>query len=214
MTTSTVAAGPLLLDGVLPEFRFTRLETVAVTAGPAAVYRAARELDLLSVHSPLFDAVLWARSLTDRVRNRRPPQLPSIRVADLFDASAKGSQPWVGIGEIPGRELVIGAVGKFWKPTIEWRSVTPAEFPSFAEPGWAKLAAAFVVHPYGDHRSLLTYEARTVCTDRRTTEHFARYWSLTSAGAGLVLRQTLRTVKAAAENGAGQASPQYRWGMG
>jgi hypothetical protein len=207
MTTSAIAAGPLLLDSMLPEFRFTRLESVAVAADLGAVYGAARELDLLSVHSPLFDALMWARGLADRARHRMPLPPPTMRVADLFDSAAKDEQPWVGLGEDPGRELAVGAIGKVWKPTIEWLSVTPGDFPAFAEPGWAKIAAAFVVHPYGEHRSLLTYEARTACTDAETTERFARYWALASAGAGLVLRETLRTVRTAAESRARSAFP-------
>lgn len=209
MTTEAVAAPPLLLDQVLPTFQFTGLETTAVAAGPAAVYAAARELDLLSIHSPLFDMVIRARGLVDRVLHRAPARLPSIRVADLFDNPATARQPWIGLGDTPGRELVMGAIGRIWKPSIEWLPVAPEEFTPFSEPGWAKIAAAFVVHPYGEHRALVTYEARTAGTDPDAAARFARYWALVSPGAGLVLRQTLRAVRASAE---GRPSPRHRRG--
>jgi hypothetical protein len=64
------------------------------------------------------------------------------------------------------------------------------------------MAASFVVHPYGERRSLLTYEARTACTDPDSTAQFLRYWTLVSAGVGIVLRATLKAVKEAAETGA------------
>jgi hypothetical protein len=193
---------PLLLDGVLPDFRFARLETTAVGASPGMVFDAARDLDLLSVHSPLFDAVTWVRAMPDKVLGRTPPPLPSLRVADLFDLATKGEQPWLPLGEAPGRELVFGAVGKVWRPSIEWRWITAEDFAAFDEPGWAKMAASFVVHPYGERRSLLTYEARTACTDPDSTAQFLRYWTLVSAGVGIVLRATLKAVKEAAETGA------------
>lgn len=199
MTAQSVATPPLLLDEVLPRFQFTRLETIAVAADAPAVFSAARELDLNSIHSPLFDMVVQARGLAGRMLHRAPPRLPSLRVGDLFDAPAEVGRPWVGLAEAPGRELVFGAVGKVWKPVIEWLPVTREQFTPFDEPRWAKIASALVVHPYGRRRSLLTYEARTMGTDPDAAARFARYWALVSPGVGLVLRETLRTVRTAAE---------------
>jgi hypothetical protein len=62
-----------------------------------------------------------------------------------------------------------------------------------------KMAAAFVVHPYGVRRTLLTYEARTVCTDLESTAWFLLYWTARLGGVGAVLRATLKAVKEAAE---------------
>ncbi|MGW5782313.1 hypothetical protein [Streptomyces sp. NPDC003863] len=205
----TATVEPLLLDAALPEFRFSRVECAVITAAPDVVYRAARDLDMLSIHSPLFDAVMWARGVPDRVRRRPVAAPPSMRVSDLFETAAAGdradlaAQPWVALGERAGREIVFGAVGKVWKPTIEWRRVEPGDYLSFEEPGWAKMAAAFVVHPYGVRRSLLTYEARTACTDPVSTTRFGRYWTLVSPGVGIVLRGALRAIEAAAETGEG-----------
>ncbi|NUK06843.1 hypothetical protein HRW23_08675 [Streptomyces lunaelactis] len=171
-STNDTAAAPLLLDSALPEFRFARLECVLIAAEPLVVYRAARALDLLAIHSPLFDLVTWARGVPDRLCRRPVPTPPSMRVADLFDTVGKPDQPWVPLGENPGRDIVFGAVGKVWKPAIEWRRVEPPVFAGFDEPGWAKMAAAFVVHPYGTQRSLLIYEARIACTDPESTARF------------------------------------------
>ncbi|MEU6944443.1 hypothetical protein ABZ957_04245 [Streptomyces sp. NPDC046316] len=201
--SAATTADPLLLDAALPEFRFSRLECAAIAAAPDAVYGAARDLDMLSIHSPLFDVVMWARGVPDRVRRRPVVTPPSMRVSDLVDTDQRDeeAQPWVALGERAGRELVFGAVGKVWKPTIEWRRVEPGDFAGFEEPGWAKMAAAFVVHPYGEQRSLLTYEARTACTDPASTARFGRYWTLVSPGVGIVLRGALRAIAVAAEAG-------------
>ncbi|AZQ39424.1 hypothetical protein EJ357_43295 [Streptomyces cyaneochromogenes] len=209
MDTNTDAR-PLLLDSALPDFRFTRLECTTVAVGPSTAYRAARDLDLLTIHSPLFDLVSRARGLPDRLRGKPAPRPASMRLADLFDTTTKDrhdqeqredqqEQPWVGLGEAPGRELVFGAIGKVWQPSIQWRRVEPGDFPEFAEPGWAKIAAAMVVHAYGTGRSLLAYEARTACTDQAAIRRFARYWTLVSPGVGIVMRAALRAIKTAAE---------------
>jgi hypothetical protein len=202
-STVDPAGEPLLLDGALPKFGFSRLECVALAAAPPVAYEAARGLDLLTIRSPLVNAAMSARGLPERLRGRSMPTPPSLRVADLFDTAGEAweGQPWVALGENPGRELVFGAVGKPWRASIEWRRVEPEHFTSFDEAGWAKMAAAFVVHPYGTQRSLLTYEARTACTDPASTARFGRYWTLVSPGVGVVLRGTLRAVKAAAEEG-------------
>jgi hypothetical protein len=211
MDTNT-GARPLLLDSALPDFRFTRLECTALAAGPSRTYRAARDLDLLTVHSPLFDLVTRARGLPDRLRGTPAHPPASLRLADLFDTvtedrqAAEAEQPWVGLGEDPGRELVFGAVGKPWQPSIQWRHVDPGDFPEFGEPGWAKIAAALVVHPYGTRRSLLTYEARTGCTDQMAAKRFARYWTLVSPGVGIVMRAALQAIKTAAEEEARSAT--------
>ncbi|MFC5889620.1 hypothetical protein RMN57_01255 [Kitasatospora sp. CM 4170] len=199
--TADPAGAPLLLDGVLPEFGYSRLESVAIAAAPPVTYDAARRLDLLTVHSPLLNAAMWARGLPDRLRGRAEPTPPTLRVADLFDTpgEAWGDQPWVALGENPGRELVFGAVGRPWQPSIEWRRVESRDFTPFDEPDWAKMAAALVVHPYGTSRSLLTYEARTACTDPASDARFGRYWALVSPGVGVVLRGTLHAVRTSAE---------------
>lgn len=202
-STVDPAGEPLLLDGALPEFGFSRLECVALAAAPPVAYEAARGLDLLTINSPLVNAAMSARGLPERLRGRSTPTPPSLRVADLFDTTGEAweGQPWVALGENPGRELVFGAVGKPWRASIEWQRVEPEHFTSFDEAGWAKMAAAFVVHPYGTQRSLLTYEARTACTDPASTARFGRYWTLVSPGVGVVLRGALRAVRAAAEQG-------------
>ena len=145
---------------------------------------------------------MWARGVPDRLRSRPLPAPPTMRVADLFDVAGKHDQdqPWVALGETPRRELVFGAVGKVWKPAIEWRRIEPEAFTAFDEPGWAKMAAAFTVHPYGTRRSLLVYEARTACTDPASTARFGRYWTLVSPGVGIVLRAALRSVRTTVEH--------------
>jgi hypothetical protein len=124
------------------------------------------------------------------------PVPPSIVLGELGTAMPG----WLRLGEDPGHELAIGAVGRFWTPTIEWHDVgTPAAFLDLDEPGWGKIGVSFSVRPYGAHRALSSYECRTRTTDERSGAAFARYWGAIRPFVGHIMRATLRTVAVHAE---------------
>jgi hypothetical protein len=77
---------------------------------------------------------------------------------------------------------------------------TPEGFAAFDEPGWGKIAANLSVRPYGNGRSLLSYEARTAMTDEESRKRFGRYWTVVSPFVGVIMQATLRTVRADAES--------------
>lgn len=186
--------GPLLIDSAMPAHDAAIAEHVVVAAGPATTFAAARELDLLTVHSPLLDASMWIRGLPARLTGQAAPTPPRL----VID-SDMGLPGWTFLGERANREIVFGAIGKFWQPTIEWLDVPVADFPGFDEPGWGKIAANFSVLPYGDSATLLTYECRTMTTDPASRRRFLRYWRLIRPFVGHVLRATLRQIAANAE---------------
>lgn len=204
--TSQSRTSRLLIDEFLPVFDETIVEHLVIEAPPEAVYRTVREMDFLSIHSPLMDAATFVRMLPDRIGRKirkepPPPPPPTMRLADLFERPVEPGflEGWVPLGEEPSRELVFGAVGKVWQPEIEWKQVPPGEFAAFAEPGFAKIAAGFSMRSYGESRTLLSYEARTAGTDQESRRKFGRYWWLVSVFVGVVLRAALKTAKDLAE---------------
>jgi hypothetical protein len=184
-----------ILDEVLPHYDVTLDETLAVGTDPAMVYRAARDLDFLSVRTPLLVASLWARSLPDRLRGTASEAPRELRLT----GEGPGLPGWVVLGERPDDEIAFGAVGRFWQGPIAWRDVDPADFAGFAEPGWGKIAASFSVRPYGVGRTLLTYGCRTATTDERSRIRFGRYWLVVRPFVRHIMRATLRTIDAHAE---------------
>lgn len=200
----------LLIDDVLPEFDATIVEHLVVDAQPEAVYAAVRSMDFLEISSPLMDAAMFVRALPDRIGRRMrgdepSPAPPSATLADMFDGSSESEvfQDWVGLGEDPPREIVFGAAGKVWQPEIEWKPLSTAEFATFDEPGFAKIAAGFSLREYGENRTLLTYEARTSNTDDDSRRRFRRYWWIVHVFVGVVMRAALRTAKELSERTAG-----------
>ncbi|AQT82655.1 hypothetical protein B1R94_08350 [Mycolicibacterium litorale] len=184
----------MVIDAVLPSYDVVIIEHIVVHADPATTYSAARGLDLLRVHSPLLDAAMWVRQLPSYLTGRAAPRLSRLVIGD-----GVGIPGWLVLGERPGAEIAFGAVGRFWQPVIEWRSVEAGAFPGFDEPGWGKIAANFSVLPYGPDRTLLSYECRTATTDPASRRSFARYWWLIRPFVAHILRATLRQIKADAE---------------
>ena len=84
---------------------------------------------------------------------------------------------WVLLAERPGEEIVLGLVGKFWRPVIEFADVARADFAAFAEPGYAKTIYDLRVRPLDDGRTLLSGLMRTATTDERARRWFRRYWT-------------------------------------
>ena len=189
-----VEAQPLIIDTVMPAFDVSLAEHSIVHASTDATYSAARELDFLTVHSPLVDAAMWIRGLPARLGGHAPASPPRLVIAEGDPLPG-----WLLLGEAPGRELAFGAVGRFWQPNIEWRDVSKAEFADFSEPGWGKIAASFSVLPYGERNALLTYECRTATTDADSRRLFARYWRLMRPFIAHIFRATVRTIRENAE---------------
>lgn len=171
----------------------------AIVAAPAEVtFAAARSLDLLEVTTPLLTASFWVRGLPAKLLRRPAPPPPERLTLD----GNLGLPGWMLLGEQPGREIVFGAVGVFWTPTISWNlDVRPDDFAAFDAPGWGKIACHYSTLPYGSHRTLLTYECRTLTTDDESRRRFHRYWWAVRPFVAHIMHATVRTIAAHAEAG-------------
>jgi hypothetical protein len=180
-----------LLDVHLPTYDVVLTEHLVVEADTGAVFEAAKNFDFLTTRSPLVTALMTARSVPSRLLGR-----PVVTPQALMLARDPGALPgWLLLGEIPGRELVFGAVGTFWKPDIEWHDLTADQFAAFEEPGWGKIACHLLVRPDGPGSSLLSYECRTATTDSASRAHMSRYWWLIRPFVAYVLRAVVRTIR-------------------
>ncbi|HEY7596182.1 MAG TPA: hypothetical protein VH969_23765 [Actinophytocola sp.] len=202
-----LAAGPvtaagtpeMLLDHYLPHYSVTLAEHAIVDADVATTWRALRELDLLQVHTPLLDAAFFVRGLPQKLATLFGRATPTEVPARLtLSGDGGGLAGWLSLGQVPEREIVLGAVGRFWQPNIEWYDVTtmtPDEFAAFAEPGWGRIAAGLSLRPYGKDRTLVSYEARTAINDRTSARRFAWYWLIVSPFVAHVMRAVLTTLR-------------------
>ncbi len=197
--------GPMLLDGFIDGADAEVAVHNIVAASPDRTFDAAKALDLLEVQTPLLTASFWVRGLPAKVLGRADPPPPAKLTLD----GGLELPGWMLLAEAHGREIVFGAVGVFWTPTISWNTdVRPDQFAEFAEPGWGKIACNYSVRSYGEHRSLLSYECRTLTTDNESRRQFNRYWWLIRPFVRHIMNTTVRTIGTHAEAGrAGSVTP-------
>jgi len=102
----------------------------------------------------------------------------------------------VPLGERPDREIVTGAVGRFWR--IVGNEAAPvqsrAEFVAFSEPGYAKAAIAFTVFSEREGTRVRT-ETRVVGTSAKATRLLRRYWFLIRPGSDAIRRSWLAAIR-------------------
>lgn len=180
----------MIIDEYLPRYDTAIAEHIVVDTDPDTTWRTARDMDLLTVHTPLMDAAMWVRGLPARLRGQPAPALERL---SLSDGSALPG--WLILGERDSQETAFGAVGKFWQGTIEWRDVPLARYAQFAEPGYGKIACNFSVRQYGDRRTLLSYECRVATTDELARRKFSRYWWVIRPFVRHIMRATLATIR-------------------
>ena len=187
----------MLIDRYLPQYDVTEVQELPVAAPPDSTYAAIRKADL---HDPMIDALFAIRELPDRLARRlhgAPPRPAPGAVT--FETLATPEMGWMVLGEEPGVEFVVGAVGRFWQRDYGWRPVAPDRFAGFDDPGYAKIAVSLRVEPIGTSRALLRYEARTATTDADARKRFRRYWRIIHPGVALVMRHALLRIGAEAE---------------
>ena len=176
------------LDRFLPDYDVHEVHSIRVRAQPLAIHRALFEVTANEVW--LFRALMAVRGLAARGSDGSRPVLETAQ-EDGFAILA----------EEPGRELVLGVMGRFWQlrqPSIR-RIGSPDEFVSFAEPGYARAAMNFLIEPEDGGACRLTTETRVRATDARARRAFRAYWTFVHPGSAFIRRMWLRALKRRAE---------------
>jgi hypothetical protein len=119
-----------------------------------------------------------------------------------MDMEALLRSGFVLLEEQPGRELVLGLVGRFWRLDGGIVRMTAETFGSFDAPGYARAVWNFTVAPAGEGTVQLATETRVRCTDAAARRRFLRYWRLVAPFSGLTRMEMLRVVRRDAESGA------------
>jgi len=173
----------MLIDEFAPSPTFGSVHAVDVAAPCDDVYGCLRTLDLAG--SPVVRTLLAVRGM-----RRRGP----ITVDGFL------GRGFLLLGEDPPHELVLGLIARPWKPRGGIVRVAPGSFAAFGEPGYAKVAWNFSCRPAGGGVSTLATETRVECTDEVSRVRFGRYWRLVGPFSGLMRREMLAAVAAAAED--------------
>jgi hypothetical protein len=179
-----------LFDRLMPVYDVVERHHVDVAAPGDITFAAAGEQDLMAL--PIVRAIFKAREV---VLGSEPDATTHPRGLLALTTSIG----WGVLAEVPGREVVMGAVTQPWKANVVFRPLPPDEFVAFDEPDYVKIAWTLRADPIGADASVFRTETRAVATDAAARAKFRRYWSLLSPGILLIRRASLEPLRAEAE---------------
>jgi len=197
----------MLADEFMPVYDVSDAVSTLVDADVAATWDALMNVDLLEVgrSKPLVGLLGALRVLPDvaarLLHGELPPRGPQrIRLSELT-AIPLDKGGWILLGERPPNEIALGLIGKFWRPVIEFASVSsPAEFVEFSAPGYAKTVYELSIRAVDARRSALSGVMRTATTDEHARRWFRRYWTLgVGSGAHVLVNGVLDVTRQMAE---------------
>jgi hypothetical protein len=189
-----------LLDRFLPDPEVDEYHRLRVRAPADVTFEAATQMDLMRA-APIR-AIFFLRALPGLLRGE--PFRPEGSRSILDETLAQG---WGVLGEIPGREIVVGSYTQPWHGDVTFRPLAPQEFAAFDEPGFVKIVWTLTAEPIGPDDSLFVTRTRVATTDAFARRRFRLYWAPMSAGIILIRYFALPQVKRAAERRARQERP-------
>jgi hypothetical protein len=188
----------VLLDGQLRHYDVVERHEIAVAAPREHTIRATRHSDFVRALFPVARSVLEMRDVPGSIRDvaGRARHLAPDTTFTLADALAWG---FVLLGERRDRAILVGGIGKLWKPDVAFLPVDPAEFRAFHEPKYVKLAVAFWAQAFGRDKSILRFEARAAATDDSARAHLRRWYRVVRPFTTFFMRAALAGIKGDAE---------------
>lgn len=183
----------MLIESFAPKPDAVEIHKIGIAAAPETVYRALWTADLGS--SPVIKGLLALRSLPERLlhpgQQRRPPQ--KVTLHTLVETG------FGKLAEEPGREIVLGITGRFWRPIGNMLPFHQEDFQGPVPLGLARAVWNFTVQEVSPKRTLLSTETRVVCGDATSRWKFRIYWAMIRPFSGLIRLLMLRAVRRVCE---------------
>lgn len=185
-----------LLELVMPEYHFRGGASVTIEATPDEILRALETVTLAEL--PLASMIGTLRRLPTRLRGKTHPPAEMLTRPIVEVAT-----PLLRLGEDPGREIVVGAAGRFHN-LFDPQFITLPDlftFTRFNDAGDQKLAVGFRAVPEaGGTRTVLKADHRTLALSATSRRRFAVTWYLVLGWSGnVLLRHLLKAVARRAE---------------
>ncbi|HEY1200442.1 MAG TPA: SRPBCC family protein, partial [Niastella sp.] len=144
-----------------------------VKAKPEVAWETVRHFDMATV--PWVRLLFRLRTAAEALHSHEHSVKRHASIS--IDEIARTNKGFRILSETPGKEVVVGAIGKFWHLNIPFMEIAPAAFPAYREPGWGKVAWALNVAPYLDG-STVSIELRISTTDKKSWKKLWRYYRL------------------------------------
>jgi hypothetical protein len=180
----------LTLDEFMPAYDIVERHHIRVHAPAEITFAAATDLDLMQ--SPIARTIFKGREL---ILGSEPDTVPRPRGLLAFMKSIG----WGVLSEVPGRQIVMGAVTQPWEANVAFRPLPPSDFLDFDRPGFVKIAWTLRVDRVSATESIFRTETRAMPTDVTARRKFRRYWALLSPGIIVIRWAMLEPLKIEAE---------------
>ncbi|HSE42346.1 MAG TPA: hypothetical protein VLH08_16390 [Acidobacteriota bacterium] len=155
------------LNSYLPDYFLREVHHLAVRTSPAETFKTFCEFDMSSI--PWIRSLFKLRTIFDTKKGE------TSRLC-LRDAYEKGG--FVLLEEVKDEEIVVGAIGKFWRPAIAFKKIQSEEYAKFRKEGFAKVAWSLRCEPRIGGGTLCTFELRVGANDSITAGKMKAYYSL------------------------------------
>jgi len=172
------------IERFLPQYDAIETHAITIAAPPAAVWETLRHGNIGG--SWIIKGLMGLRTIfsgIDTSAARRPMSIDTI------------TRHGFGIlDEDPGRELVLGVAGRFWRPT---GNLLPFDRDSFDRPvpaGVARGVWNFALAGTAEGTRLTT-ETRVLCGDPSSRRKFRLYWTFVRPFSGLIRIVMLRAIR-------------------
>jgi hypothetical protein len=143
-------------------------------------------------HSSLIRAIVTLRAVAMGAKLDEPDRPRGL----IAETTWMG---WRPLGEVPGRELVMGAVTQPWLADVTFKPLAPDAFIAFADADYVKIAWTLRVDGAHPHGTIFRTETRALATDRSARVKFRRYWRRVRPGVVAIRWILLRLLKQEAE---------------
>jgi hypothetical protein len=181
------------IDEFLPRYHFSEIHEIRVRASRKRTWEA---IQIVTPREIRFFTILIAirrlpALLTGQVRPDGALHRPILEVALRSG--------FVLLAETPPDELVVGTIGRFWRPTGQSIPIAgPTEFLAFDTPGYARCALDFRLEDASDGTRVIT-ETRIFTPDADVRRKFGAYWLLVHPGSAFIRRMWLAAIRRRAE---------------
>jgi hypothetical protein len=180
-----------LLDRFIPVYDIAERHHTHVAAPAQITFAAACDQALMAL--PVVRAIFKAREL---ILGAEPDMAAHPRGLLAFMKSIG----WGVLAEVPGQEVVMGAVTQPWHANVVFRSLPPDEFGAFNEPGYVKIVWTLRADATDPHHSIFRTETRVATTDAVARAKFRWYWARFSPGVLLIRWLLLGPMRREAES--------------
>ena len=180
-----------LLDHVMPVYDVVKRHHIRVAAPAEVTFAAACDMDL--EQSAVVRTIFRAREM---ILGSKPDTTRHPRGLLALTKSLG----WGVLAEVPGREVIMGAVTQPWEADVVFRPLAPGAFRTFNEPGYVKIAWTLRVDTTTPTESVFRTETRAVANGQIARTKFRLYWSFLSPGIIIIRWMMLQPLKTEAES--------------